>query len=260
VTRQRRVNVPIVTTLHGSDVRFAARSLPGRVMMRRTLRRCRRVTAVSNHLAAEAARISGVSPVVAPMPADTSLFVPAAAERDGLLFVGKLDAQKGLAVVIDALAMVPDVTLTVVGDGIDARRLREQAVSRRVDQRISWAGRQPQDALPAYYRRARLVVAPAVAPEGLGLTAVEALLCETPVVGSDLGGTRDVVSHEATGLLVPPGDARALADGINAALSALDRLAAWGREGRARMLSRFSPESAARAYAAVYREAIGDRP
>lgn len=255
VTRHRRRLPPVVTTLHGSDVRFGVRSSAGRYLMRRTLRRSARVTAVSQYLADEATRVSGAPVTIAPMPADTGVFQPGTGTRDGLLFVGKLDAQKGLHVLIDALTMLPvDITLTVVGDGPDRDRCREHAAAIGVAGRIRWMGQLPLQELPAHYRRARLLIAPATAPEGLGLVAVEALLCETPVVASDTGGLRDVVEHERTGVLVPPSDPAVLAHALEQALADPGRAAAWGREGRTLVLARFGPDACAAAYAAIYRE------
>ena len=256
VTSALRGTPPVVTTLHGSDVRFGVKSAVSRPLMRRTLRRSARVTAVSQWLADQAHEVSGVVPLVAPMPADTSLFTPEPAARGGLLFVGKLDAQKGLDVLLRALTHLPrDIGLTVVGDGIDAEALRATAGTLDLVDRIRWTGAQPQTALPGFYRRAELVITPAAAPEGLGLVGVEALLCETPVIASDLGGARDIVESERTGLLVPPGDAAALARAIADALGNASRRAEWGREGRTRMLARFAPASCAAVYRTVYAEA-----
>jgi glycosyltransferase involved in cell wall biosynthesis len=154
-----------------------------------------------------------------------------------------------------ALALLsPAVALTVVGDGTEAERLRALAGSLHLGERVRWLGSQPQAALPELYRRAELVVAPAAAPEGLGLVGVEALLCETPVIASDLGGIRDIVETGRTGILVPPRDPAALARAITDALANPARRE-WGREGRTRMLDRFAPEACAVAYRSIYAEA-----
>ena len=59
--------------------------------------------------------------------------------------------------------------------------------------------------------------------EGLGLVAVEAQLCETPVVGYESGGLTDIVQHDRTGLLVPPGNVEALAAVLDGLLDRPDR-------------------------------------
>lgn len=256
-TRFALRGTPLVTTLHGSDVRFA-RGAFIRSQMRRVLRRSRRVTAVSEWLAGEAATaMGGERPLVAPMPVAVDLFQPRDAPRDGLLFVGKLDAQKGTAVLLEALRLLPaTLHATIVGDGPDARYLHARAADLGVAGRVRWVGAVAQEALPQYYRSARVLVAPATEPEGLGLVAAESLLCETPVIASDVGGARDIVIDGTTGKLVPPRDPSALAATISSALASRETLDAWGKEGRTRVLARFSPESCAATYHEVYQEAL----
>ena len=93
--------------------------------------------------------------------------------------------------------------------------------------------------------------------EGLGLVAVEAQLCETPVVAFASGGLTDTVQHERTGLLVPAGNVEALAATLDALFDRADRGADLGRAGRMVALSGFAPESAARRYAGNPRCASG---
>jgi len=106
------------------------------------------------------------------------------------------------------------------------------------------------------YRRAAAVVVPSI-DEGLGLVAVEALLCEAPVVAFDSGGLKDIIQHEKTGLLVAPGDRSALARTLDDLLTREGRGADLGRAGRLYALSAFAPESAARRYAGIYRQVLG---
>ena len=122
--------------------------------------------------------------------------------------------------------------------------------------RVTWYGQVAQTELPDLYRKAAAVVVPSV-DEGLGLTAVEALLCETPVVAFDSGGLRDVIQHEKTGLLVRPGDRAALAKTLDDLLGRDGNGAQLGKAGRLYALSAFAPESAARRYAEIYRQVLG---
>jgi glycosyltransferase involved in cell wall biosynthesis len=113
-----------------------------------------------------------------------------------------------------------------------------------------------QSDLPGFYRQAAAVVMPS-ADEGLGLVAVEALLCETPVVAFDSGGLRDVVQHGKTGILVETGNRAALATALDKLLALDGRGSDLGRAGRLYALSAFAPESSARRYAEIYREVLG---
>jgi glycosyltransferase involved in cell wall biosynthesis len=143
-----------------------------------------------------------------------------------------------------------------VGDGPSRTSLEQLAKQLEVASRIRWHGQLSQSELPPLYQRAAAVVVPSV-DEGLGLVAVEALLCETPVVAFDSGGLRDVIQHNKTGLLVPPGDRVALAAALDDLLSRGGRGSDLGRAGRIYALSAFAPESAARRYADIYRQVLG---
>lgn len=252
-------HVPMVTTFHGTDVRMARAYPVSRPLFRRVLRRSAAVTAVSRWLAAEAQEMSGIMPKVAPMPVETGIFTPPAdgVRTDRLLFVGRLTRQKGVDLLLRALALLPSaVALDIVGDGDERAALEALATELGVSQRVRWHGAQPGDALPAFYRRAMALVVSSV-DEGLGLVAVEAQLCETPVVALASGGLIDVVEHGVTGLLVEQRDPAALAGAI-ATLAALpDRGASLGKAGRERALSHFAPSVAARRYLDIYRSALG---
>jgi glycosyltransferase involved in cell wall biosynthesis len=198
--------------------------------------------------------------MVAPMPVDIELFSPSNTQRNGVLFVGKLDAQNGARILLEALALLPNtVNGTFIGDGPDAQALHARAAALGVAGRVRWCGALPHEALAAHYRAARVVVAPATEAEGLGLVAAEALLCETPVVASHIGGLSDLVEDGVTGRLVPPADAKALAAALTESLAAPARLAEWGSAGRARILARMSPAACAARYREIYDEVIRTR-
>ena len=252
-------DVPLVTTLHGSDVRLARSVKLVHPLFRRVLAQSRVTTAVSSWLAGEARAMAPDAHIeVAPMPADTALFEDAPATRTPgrVLFVGRLNAQKGLAELLEAMSWVgPGATLDVVGDGDDAAPLRARTESLGLATRVRFLGAVPRTALPAAYRGAQVVVIPS-RDEGLGLVAVEAQLCRTPVIAYRSGGLPDVVDPSWGGTLVPAGDARALADAITRALEGPDRAAALGATARAQMLARFSPPAVAAGYRHRYVEVL----
>jgi glycosyltransferase involved in cell wall biosynthesis len=257
--------LPMVTTLHGSDVRLARRTIGAGSLYARVASRSRATTAVSSWLSRNAAALAPRSPAprVEPMPVDTELFSPAGSRSPNrLLFVGRLSAQKGVDRLLQALALLPpDISLDVVGDGAELDALRRVAGSLGVASRVRWHGAQPQSTLVSLYQSATAVVIPSI-DEGLGLVAVEAQLCEAPVVAFDSGGIPDVVTDGVTGILARPATAEAMAAALRELLARPDRGAALGQAGRTRALARFSPYAVAQRYAALYREAIdrvGDR-
>lgn len=255
-------HTPLVTTLHGSDVRIARKMSVSRPAFRHVLKSSAVTTAVSRWLAHEAqSLVSATPPVVAPMPVATDLFSPGGARRtNALLFVGKLSKQKGLDVLLQALSkMSASVTLDVVGDGGERQALETLARELGIASRVKWHGAQPQSALVPLYRSASALVVPS-ADEGLGLVAVEALLCETPVVAFESGGLPDVIQHDRTGILVNERSPEALSRAISDVLGRGDRGQALGAAGRLHALSTFAPESVARRYIDIYRDAIERSP
>jgi len=251
--------VPLVTTLHGTDVRLARATAVARPLFRHVLQQSRAVTTVSRWLARETETlVSGVRASVAPMPVATDLFSPGGERAtDRLLFVGRLTAQKGIGPLVEAVArMRHQVALDVVGDGPLAGGLATRVRELGIGDRVHWLGQLPQPKLVDLYRRATALVIPST-DEGLGLVAVEGQLCETPVVAFASGGLTDTVQHDRTGLLVPPGDVPALTAALDDLLDRPDRGADLGRAGRIVALAGFAPESAARRYAGIYRSVIG---
>jgi len=251
--------IPVVTTLHGTDVRLARTVGVAKPLFNHVLRHSAAVTTVSRWLKEETESLApGSDPVVAPMPVATDLFSPdGTRDRSRLLFVGRLTAQKGVEHLLRAVAAMKTRTeLDVVGDGTNRETLERFAAELGISERIRWLGQLSQNELPRLYQRATAVIVPSV-DEGLGLVAVEALLCETPVVAFDSGGLRDVIQHEKTGLLVPPGDHAALAKAIDDLLARNGRGTDLGRAGRLYALSTFAPESAARRYRGIYRKVLG---
>jgi glycosyltransferase involved in cell wall biosynthesis len=258
----RLTGLPLVTTMHGSDVRLARSIAGARSGLGWVLRNSRVSTTVSRWLSTEAHTLTPSlrAPLVSPMPAAIDLFFPAGTRATNrLLFVGRLNAQKGIELLLRALSeMRQDATLDVVGDGPDATALRALAASLGVGERVSWHGTVEQSELPRLYRRAAAVVVPS-RDEGLGLVAVEAQLCETPVIAFDSGGLRDIIDHGSTGILVTDFTPAALARAIDDLVANPERATELGKCGRRASLAVFAPDAVARRYAAIYRDAISPR-
>jgi glycosyltransferase involved in cell wall biosynthesis len=253
---------PLVTTLHGSDVRFAREFPGGRLAFKRVVHASSALTTVSSWLAREALEIAPEArPIVAPMPVAPALFHPGG-ERDPerLLFVGKLTEQKGLQHLLRALRIMKSKpTVDVVGAGrVDDSHLRSLADELQLSPRVNWLPLLPQSELAPLYRRAALHVIPAT-DEGLGLTAIESLMSETPVVAFESGGVPDIVVPGTSGALVPPGDIEALAREIDRLLQSPLERSALGHKGREFALSRFSPDAVAARYASLYEQVVTRR-
>ena len=251
-----------ILTMHGSDVRLAHQIAPARVLMRAVVNDHDVATAVSRWLADIVDQhVPGRRTHVAPMPVDVRHFhQPDIDARDGILFVGRLNAQKGIADLVQALAepSLRHVTLNVVGDGPERENVAALARDAGVASRIHWHGALPHAQLLPLYQRARVVAMPS-REEGLGLVAVEAQLCGTPVVAYASGGLTDVVRPDAGGTLVPEGDIVQFAAALAQLLDDPTRAAECGRAAHASTVGRFSPEAVAGAYLAHYRAALNAR-
>ncbi len=250
--------LPFITTMHGTDVR-QLEGAAGRRLYRFVAGQAEGITAVSTWLARRAEAVGGVAVTVAPMPVRAEDFTPGPVERPPrLLFVGKLTPQKGLHHLLEALARCrTKPELEVVGAGrVDDHELRARADALGLASRITWTPLLPQAELATRYRECRALVIPAV-DEGLGLTAVEASLSETPVIAFASGGLPDCVVDGETGALVPPGDIDRLAAAIDALVGDAAHARALGGHARRFALSRFSATAVAATYAAIYRHALG---
>jgi glycosyltransferase involved in cell wall biosynthesis len=257
-----RSGVPYLVTMHGSDIRLAGAAPGAASLFKAVGRRAHALTTVSSWLARQAKRLDeSANPIVAPMPVVSSLFTPGTDRvPNRLLFIGKLTEQKGLQHLLAAMPLMSvSATLDVVGAGrVDDAHLRRMAEQLGLTGRITWHPLLSQVELAELYRRAALHVIPAV-DEGLGMTAVESLLCETPVVGFDSGGLPDVVVPDHTGLLVQPGDARQLAAAIDRLLTDSSYRIRLGKQGRQYAMTHFGPEAVAQQYATLIRAAAAGR-
>ncbi|MFI5279117.1 MAG: glycosyltransferase [Gemmatimonadales bacterium] len=251
--------IPMVTTLHGSDLRLAQQVRFAAGLFRHVARRTTTMTTVSQWLSDAARQIAPDSqPLVAPMPVLPDLFRPGERrDPNRLLFVGKLNEQKGITHLLRALAMMKarPIVDVVVGVGSAPEDIRKLVSELGIDEQLRWHPLLKQADLAQLYREATVLVAPFV-DEGLGLVAIEAQLSGMPIVAFRSGGLTDIVKDEASGLLVTPGDVPALAAALDRVLGSADAGAEWGREGRRHALATFAPDAVARRYAQIYHDAV----
>jgi glycogen(starch) synthase len=133
-----------------------------------------------------------------------------------LLYVGRIDERKGIATVVDALAQLPDATLTIVGEGDPAaeEKLRAQADRLDVGDRIRLDGFRTRAELPAAYAAADVTIFPVIWEEPWGLVPLESMALARPVIATGRGGSAEYLRHEDNALLYEAGDADALAAAV----------------------------------------------
>lgn len=167
-----------------------------------------------------------------PLPADPLLrarYAPAGAPL--LLYAGRLVTFKGLDHLLDALALLPGVHLVLAGEGPHQASLAAQARRLGLAARTHFIGNRPHAELPQLYAASDLFVMPSTDHETFCIAACEAMGCARPVVAARTGGLPEVVRDGETGLLVPPADAPALAEGVRTLLADPALRARMGRAG-----------------------------
>jgi glycosyltransferase involved in cell wall biosynthesis len=173
--------------------------------------------------------------------------------------VGRLVPVKGHAWLLKSvprvLAEVPQACFALIGEGPLAEHLRQLAEELAISRRVMFLGAR-QD-VPECLAALDLFVLPSL-NEGMGLALVEAMAMGLPVVATRVGGIPDVVREGETGLLVPPGDEKALALAMLSLLRDPDRRRAYGEAAKRRVDERFDAASTVREverlYETVWRE------
>jgi glycosyltransferase involved in cell wall biosynthesis len=125
-----------------------------------------------------------------------------------ILYVGRLSHEKGVRVLLEAMKGI-DVPLDIVGTGPEEASLRALAASLSLSN-ITWHGHQSQQTVQRLFAQSTVCVVPSTWYENNPLTILESFAQGTPVIGSDIGGIPELVTHDGTGAIVPPNDAGAL--------------------------------------------------
>jgi glycosyltransferase involved in cell wall biosynthesis len=134
---------------------------------------------------------------------------------------------------------MPDLRLTLIGDGPERPALEARAESIGLKDRITFKGYQNQSEVAKALSRTDLLVLPSFA-EGVPVVLMEAMASGKPVVATQVGGVSELVEAGRTGHLVPPGDAQALARAIRTSLSDPKWHAQAGAAGRAKVQADFN--------------------
>lgn len=165
---------------------------------------------------------------------------------------------KGFEFLIRALAGVPGATLALGGQGPLTADLGRVAREARVEDRVEFVGRIPDQDLPAWYHACDAFCLSSIEPaEAFGIVQVEAMACGKPVVCCQLGNGVNWVNRDGeTGLTVPPGNVEALAAALARLQSDPDLRTRLGGQGRRRAWSEFTSAAMAKATLEVYREVL----
>jgi len=260
--------VPLIVSVHGSDLYTNLERPSWAAEVRAAIASAAAIVCVSPSLARDVVALAGADPLrvtVIPDTYDDTRFVygersPAAGRSPRLVSVGRLVPVKGHDVLVRAFGSAVraglDANLEIIGDGPERARLEAIVVEQGLVERVRFSGALADDALVQALGRADAFVLPS-RREGFGVALVEALATGLPALATRSGGPEDIVGP-GDGLLVPPGDETALAEGLAAlgrSLDTYDRLAIATRAAE-----RFSSASVGQYLVSVYRAVLAGEP
>ncbi len=249
-----------VTTLHGTDLMLVGQDASFARATRFGLERSDAVTAVSRFLRDKTGAWFDLARPIEVIPdfVDTRRFSPAPRLGPVIVHVSNFRAVKRTADAVRALYLVrrrADARLVLVGAGPEEGAVRELAERLGVLDRVRFAGEEPE---VARHLRGAAALLSTSEFEGFGLAVLEAMACGLPVVATDSGGVREVLSA-SSGILAGVGDVEALAEGLVRVLEdeALGRR--MGEAGRRRAEEMFDLDRVVHQYEALYERVIGAR-
>jgi len=159
-----------------------------------------------------------------------------------ILCVGQLDPVKGQHLLVEAMELLVRegrrVRLRIVGDGANRAGLEEDIARRGLGQHVALEGYLNQDKLRELYTSCDALALPSFA-EGIPVVLMEAMAMEIPCVATWITGIPEIITHETVGLLVPPGDAAALARALARLMDDSELRRRLGAQGRLRILEKF---------------------
>jgi glycosyltransferase involved in cell wall biosynthesis len=253
--------------LYSGDVAGFQRAHPGKavrylkLVRRAMLSRTNQVVIPSRYMAdiARAWGVPGARITVVPNPAPPlgelaprgELRKRLGIDRITFVFAGRLVPAKDLPLAVSALRHVPGASLVVIGDGPERERVNDCIADAGLEGRVVLKGALRRSEAIEWLRAADAAVLSS-AYENFPHAAVEAIAVGTPVVATAVGGVPEVIETGVNGILVPPGDERALAEGMRAVTTDLE-LARALREGAAETAKRYDAD---RAYEAIERELV----
>jgi len=268
-------SLPLVVSLHGSDVFVAERHGLARRAARSVFARAARTTACSDDLHRRAVALGADPSRIETIPygVDTIRFAPNPDARRQVrtalnlgdapvvFTAGRLVSKKGFEYLIDALPALsrsfPGIRLVIAGEGDLQAALAVRARDVAPDGRVLLVGNQSQDEVARLAAAADVIAVPSIRDDagnvdGLPNFALEAMASGTPVVATTAGGLPQAIVHDVTGVLVPERDPAALAAAIGALLSHSPRARAIGAAARERVAREFGWARVAERFESAY--------
>ncbi len=192
---------------------------------------------------------------------DCAKFLPGRHESNTVILAGRILWDKGVGVFVDAARLIrstfPDTRFILVGmiDSGNRAAIPSSELERWADEGVvEWWG--PRSDMPDILGNAQIAVLPSLHREGLPKVLLEAAACTLPVIASDVPGCREIVRQNINGLVVPPGDPKALAAAIEKLLKSRELRERYGAAGRTIVEQEFSEDKVIRQVLDIYRRVL----
>lgn len=264
--------VPVVSTLHSVPQGFAKSRIDRRWLERMTaLYMTNQLVTVAAHVRDQFVKEWRIRPeqlkvIYNAIPMERFLGIPECeicSERQSgpvIMTIGRLIPDKAHDLLIQAASLVleshPEVTFIIVGDGSERERLTALIHSAGLEKRVIMTGMRRD--IPELLAQCDIFVLPS-RREGLPLSAVEAMAAARPVLVTDVGGNRELVTHGVNGMIIPPGDCTRLSEALLELIEHPEQRLKIGRAGRERVKTQFALDIMLREYETVYMNIVRSR-
>jgi len=238
---------PYILSVWGSDVySFPQKSSFHKRIFKFNLKKADKICSTSNSMKEEIKKYTGKDISVIPFGVDLNAFKPMPVHHvfkgDAVVIgtVKTLEKEYGLEYLVEAFALLKKrakefpLKLLIVGKGSLEMELKEKAQILGIQADVVFTGYIAPVEVPYYQNMLTISVFPSLS-ESFGVSVVEAMACEKPVIATNVGGLPEVVENNVTGIIVPPANVEKLAEAIETLVRDEQLRSKFGKEGRSRV-------------------------
>lgn len=262
---------PFVVSVWGSDVYdFPHKGFLQKAIFKFNLKRADRICSTSHIMAEEIKKYTGKQITVIPFGVDLNAFKPLSVhhvfEHNAIVIgtVKTLEEGYGIEYLIDAFSRLRvrlknyPIKLLIIGKGSLEKELKTKVKDMLIEGDTVFTGFVAPSGVPYYHNMLSIAVFPSLS-ESFGVSVVEAMACEKPVVVTNVGGLPEVVENNVTGLVVPPANTKKLADALEILVKDESMRIAFGKQGRQRVERLYNWENNLSSMVNVYKELLAGK-
>lgn len=251
---------PFVISVWGSDVyEFPQLNKLNKRVLMANLAKADRILSTSHVMAKEAAKYTLKNIEITPFGVDTKLFTPLLPASNSTITIAaikRLEHIYGQDILIKAFSYLVnslkmDLKLVIAGEGSELENLKSLAIEKGVFDRIEWLGVVKQVEIPGILSGIDIYVNVS-RQESFGVSVLEAMACEKPVIVSDVGGLSEIVTNGVNGMYVPVENAEALAAAIKVLAENKAKRIELGKNARAHVIANYEWEECLNKMISIY--------